>query len=108
MRITALPMTLAQKAWPNMRDAHTLQLAQNAIDNSSITAVALQIGISRTALSLYMADKYPAEVDKLEAEIKARYDIYTCPHTSQTITGPACKQRASHPKPFGGKAKLAS
>lgn len=90
-----------------MRDAHTLNLAQTAIDNSSITAVAVQIGISRTALSLYMADKYPAEVDKLEAEIRARYDLYICPHTQQEITGPDCKQRATQPKPFGGKAKLA-
>lgn len=90
-----------------MRDTHSLYLAQIAIENSSITAVAVQIGFSRTALSLYMADKYPAEVGEIEAAIRARYDVYICPHTIQLITGPACKQRATQPKPFGGKAKLA-
>lgn len=89
-----------------MRDAHTLKLAQGAIEATSITAVAVQIGFSRTALSLYMSDKYPAEPTELESAIRTRYDQYICPHTQQEITGQDCQTRANQPKPFGGRAKL--
>ncbi len=89
-----------------MRDAHALTLAQNAIDASSITAVALKIGFSRTALSLYMNDKYPAEPEAIESAIRTRFDQYPCNFTNEVITGQDCQQRANQPKPFGGRAKL--
>lgn len=97
-----------------MNDAHTFGLAQAAVAASSMTAVAEQLErsngrtYSRTAISLYLAGKYGAGVEKLEAAIRARYDRYSCPHTGQEISGPDCARRASSPRPFGGRAKEAN
>lgn len=96
-----------------MRDSHAFGLAQSAVSTSSMTAVAEQLlrnngqPYSRTAISLYLSGKYGAGVEKLEAAILARYDIYLCPHTQQEISGPDCARRATAPRPFGGRAKEA-
>jgi len=90
-----------------MNDAHTFDLGQKAVAATSMTAVAVAIGYSRTAVSLYMSGKYGAGVEKLEAAIVARYDIYPCPHTGIEISGPDCTRRATAPRPFGGRAKEA-
>lgn len=90
-----------------MNDPHTFELAQAAVAASSMTAVALAIGYSRTAISLYLSGKYGAGVEKLESAILARYDIYPCPHTRIEISGPDCARRATSPRPFGGRAKEA-
>lgn len=92
-------------------DSHTYELVQAAIAASSMSAVALQLDrgdgrtYSRTAISLYMSGKYGAEVGQIEEAIRARYDLYICPHTGQDISGPDCHRRANAPRPFGGKAK---
>ena len=91
-----------------MNDAHTLDLARAAVAAGSMTAVAVEIGYSRTAISLYLSGKYGAGVEKLEAAIRARYDIYPCSHTGQEISGPDCARRATAPRPFGGRAKEAN
>lgn len=90
-----------------MNDAHTFDLAQAAVAASSMTAVAVAIGYSRTAISLYLSGKYGAGVEKLEAAIRARYDIYPCTHTTIEISGPDCTRRATAPRPFGGRSKEA-
>lgn len=90
-----------------MRDPHTLALAVAAVNATSKAAVARAIGKSRTAVSLYIDDKYPADPGEIEAAIRSRYDRYPCPHTGQEIGGPECSQRASQPRPFGGRAKKA-
>lgn len=90
-----------------MRDPHTLSLAVAAVSATNKAAVAREIGYSRSAVSLYLGDKYPAEPGEIEAAIRARYDRYVCPHTGQEISGPECQKRAGQPKPFGGRAKSA-
>lgn len=96
-----------------MNDAHTFDLAQKAVAASGMTAVAMQLDrgdgrtYSRTAISLYMSGKYGAGVGKLEAAIRARYDLYPCPYTGREISGPDCQRRATAPRPFGGRAKEA-
>jgi len=90
-----------------MNDAHTFDLCRVAVDASSMTAVAEAIGYSRTAISLYLSGKYGAGVEKLEAAILARYDIYPCTHNNVEISGPDCQRRATAPRPFGGRAKEA-
>ena len=72
-----------------------------------MTAVALAVGYSRTAISLYLSGKYGADVEKLEAAIRAQYDRYDCLHSGIEISGPDCQRRASAPRPFGGRAKEA-
>jgi len=90
-----------------MSDAHTFELARAAVSASSITAVARDVGYSRTAISLYMSGKYGADVGELEDAIRRRFDIYPCPHTGIEIDGPSCTRRATAPRPFGGRAKEA-
>lgn len=90
-----------------MHSSHAMTLLQGVLETETITAVAVQIGYSRTAVSLYLSGKYGADVDKLEAAIVSRYDIYPCPHTGQQISGPECTRRATAPRPFGGRAKEA-
>lgn len=90
-----------------MDDAHTFDLARAAVEASSITAVALAVGYSRTAISLYLSGKYGAEEGKLEAAIRARYDLYPCTYTGVEISSPDCTRRATAPRPFGGRAKEA-
>lgn len=91
-----------------LNDPYTYALATAAVKASNRAAVALEIGYSRTAISLYMAGKYGAGAEKLEAAILARYDLYPCPHTGQEVSGPDCNRRASSPRPFGGRAKEAN
>lgn len=90
-----------------MNDSHTFDLCCAAVSASSRAAVALEIDYSRTTISMYLAGKYGAGVEKLEAAIRARYDRYRCHHTGQEISGPDCTRRASAPRPFGGRAKAA-
>lgn len=90
-----------------MRDPHTLYMLQQAVKGSSNTAVAAEIGVSRTAISLYLNDKYGADEAGLEAKIRARYDSYSCPHFGEAISAVECQVRAKSVKPFGGRAKLA-
>lgn len=90
-----------------MNDAYTFDLTLAAVAVSNMTAVAVAVGYSRTAISLYLSGKYGAGVEKLEAAIRARYDIYICPHTQLEISGPDCVRRATAPRPFGGRAKEA-
>ena len=90
-----------------MNDAHTFDLCRKAVDADSMTAVALAVGYSRTAISLYLSGKYGAGVEKLEAAILARYDIYACTYNGIEISGPDCQRRATAPRPFGGRAKEA-
>lgn len=89
------------------RDLHILTLLKSAVEQSSIADVARKVDVSRTSLSLYLNDKYPADCTNLESAIRARYDRYICLHTRQEISGIDCQQRASAPKPFGGRAKVA-
>lgn len=91
----------------SLNDAHAFDLARAAVEASSMTAVAAAIGYSRTAISLYLSGKYGAGVEKLEAAILGRYDIYSCHHTGIEISGPDCQRRATAPRPFGGRAKEA-
>ncbi len=90
-----------------MNNSHAFDLCRSVVDASTKTAVAEAIGYSRTAISLYLDGKYGAGVEKLEAAILARYDIYPCTHNNVEISGPDCQRRATAPRPFGGRAKEA-
>jgi hypothetical protein len=63
------------------RNARAVSLAQEAIaaDSRGMAGVAERLGISRTTLSLYMADKYPAEPAKIEEKIMGLVDEVECP-----------------------------
>ena len=96
-----------------MNSSHAMNLCREAVEASSITAVAEQLDrgdgkpYSRTAISLYLSGNYSAGVEKLETAILARYDMHACTHNGMEISGPECKRRATAPRPFGGRAKEA-
>ena len=63
------------------RNARAVSLAQEAIaaDSRGMAGVAERLGISRTTLSLYMADKYPANAAKIERVLLSLVDEVECP-----------------------------
>ena len=63
--------------------------------------VAIEIGYSRTAVSLYLKGTYGG-VDKIEPAILKAYDRHDCPHTGGEISPELCRSKALAHKPFGG------
>jgi hypothetical protein len=68
-----------------------LILLQQAVEKSSITAVADKLVVSRTAISLVLAGKYPAKTDKIAAKVLDMYARITCPHTGVEISHAECR-----------------
>ena len=76
-----------------------LELLTNAVNNSSKQAVADELGMSRTAISLVMNNKYPASTDKIAEKVTSLYSRVNCPHTGENITIAQCKQNHTAPAP---------
>lgn len=75
-------------------------LAQAVADHPRGRAgVALQLDISRTAISLVMAGKYPASTDHIAARVLNTYARVDCPHLAQTITQAQCRGNAERSAP---------
>lgn len=93
-----------------------LEIAQQAVDahnaanagRGGIQAVATQIGFSRSALSTFLAGKYPAaSTDRLEAAIlKHLADRHTCPHLRREVSPAECSGFANRPMPMSNPAAL--
>lgn len=82
-------MTLRQAQEDRQPD--WLTILRQAVEKSSITAVAIKLEISRTAISLVLAGKYPAKTDKIAAKVLDMYARITCPHTGVEITHAECR-----------------
>lgn len=76
-----------------------LKLLTDAVEKSSKQAVADDLGISRTAISLVMNGKYPASTDKIEALVMALYSRVDCPHLGESIAITQCKRHHSEKAP---------
>lgn len=68
-----------------------LELLKNAVAGSSKQAVADELAVSRTTISLVMNDKYPASTDKLAERVLSIYSRVECPHLGESITMSQCK-----------------
>ena len=68
-----------------------LELLRTACAASNNQAVADEIGLSRTAISLVLNGKYPAKTDKIELKVMTRYARVQCPHLAQEITFADCR-----------------
>lgn len=64
-----------------------------------IAGVADQISVSRTTLSLILANKYPAKTDRIAAKVLDTYARISCPHLEQTITQAQCRDFATRSAP---------
>ena len=76
-----------------------LELLKTAVSNSNNQAVADELGVSRTVISLVMNGKYPASTDKIAEKVMSQYSRVTCPHTNESITIVACKQNHTSSAP---------
>ena len=67
-----------------------LELLRNAVEKSSMTAVAGKLDVSRTAISLVLSGKYPAKTNKIAVKVLNAYARLVCPHTGTDINHAEC------------------
>lgn len=69
-----------------------MTLLKDAVDRTSKAAVAVELGVSRTTISLVVDDKYPASTDKIAERVLNTYGRITCPFLGSEITLAECKK----------------
>lgn len=85
--------------------------AEAARPERSKQAIADELSISRTAVSLLVAGKYTARMDKVARKIAPKVmALYACkvwcPHLRVSITGDECVNHRRTPMPMSDPAKL--
>lgn len=89
--------------------AHDL-LAEQVLVLGSKQAAATALGVSRTAVSLYLAGKLGAaggRVDRLEARILAMWsNRLICPHLARDMSAKTCTANRTRPMPTSDPAAL--
>lgn len=75
------------------------ELLEKAVAKTSKTAVAKRLGISRTAISLVMNDRYPADPSKIAERVLAAFAVVDCPYLGQEITQADCAAHAGRAIP---------
>jgi len=79
-------------------DADWLALLRAEAAASSNAAVARRIGISRTAVSLALAGRYPADTGKLSRRVlQALAGRVACPGLDEEIAAETCRDWAAKP-----------
>jgi hypothetical protein len=83
-------------------------LAEDVARSGSKAATARRVGVSRTAVSLALAEKYPADdTRRLEGKVLAALaGRVACPHDGTDIARRACADRATSPMPMSSPAAL--
>jgi hypothetical protein len=76
-----------------------LDLLRAAVAGSSQAQVARELGVSATAVSLLLAEKYPARTDKLADRVLLRYGRIHCPYLDEEIAFSACRDHHDRPAP---------
>lgn len=79
--------------------AQTLERLKQAVAESSIGQVAKRIGVSRTAVSLIVHDKYPASPQNVYDAFDRAYGGVMCPHLGTELTREQCRDYASKARP---------
>lgn len=83
-------------------------LRARVADVGSMQAVADEIGISRPAVSLLLANKYTASTDKVAAKITAfaSKDRVWCPHLKVALNASICAENAAAAMPMSDPVAL--
>lgn len=68
-----------------------LDLLKEAVANSNRAAVARELDVSRTTISLVLDGKYPAKTDKIAELVLNTYGKVDCPHLAVQITLAECR-----------------
>ncbi len=89
-----------------MPNGDWLALLRRAVDEAgSRAAVARELGVSRTAVSLLLSGAYPGGTARMAARVIARYDRLLCPHTGRIVPPEHCRRMAG-PVPTSSPAAL--
>lgn len=83
-----------------------MSLLKTAIGNSSKATVALQLGISRTAVSLVVNGKYPSSTEKIAARVVETFGKVLCPYLNTNIRQSECREYSSSPIPTSSPRAL--
>lgn len=85
-------------------------LEEKVREFGSKKAVADELGVSRTAISLYLSGQYAecgGRVDRLEAKIIDRFcDHVLCPHLNADLSRSHCARQRNTPMPQSDPAAL--
>ena len=91
-----------------------MKLLTEAVARSNKTKVALELGVSRTTISLVMSGNYPASTDKIAERVLNTYGRVVCPFLGVEITLAECKKHheasvptSSPPSSWMGAALIA-
>lgn len=71
-----------------------------------IAGVADELRVSRTTVSLVLAEKYPAKTDRIQAKVLDTYARLACPHLGDTITLSACRGHAMRAAPTNSPREM--
>ncbi len=77
------------------------------VKNRSITAVAEQLGYSRTTVSLVMSGKYPVSVTEIEKAVNDKLGAMVCKYNGENITPKECRSISSAAAPTHNPSKMA-
>jgi hypothetical protein len=80
-------------------------LLAEAVGKSSRAAVARELGVSRPAVSLLLAGKYPGQTDRMAARVIDCFAHVDCPHTGKSVTPDHCRKFCG-PAPTSSPAAL--
>lgn len=75
-------------------------LLMAAVEASSKAQVAADLGVSRTAVSLVVSDKYPADTRHIANRVMEVYGRIACPHLGADISQAQCKSYHSSQPPI--------
>lgn len=79
---------------------HWVQLLANEVESSNRTKAAKRIGISRTAVSLLLANNYSSPSTKrMESRVLAALDGIHCPAQGANISTEQCREYRDRPAP---------
>jgi len=82
-------------------------LAHRVVQLDGIKArVADELGVSRTAISLALAGRYPGGTGRIAAKVLARYRICDCPWLKTDIVADECRQYRTRPMPQSNPGEL--
>lgn len=77
-----------------MADLAWMTLLREQVEARNITAVAADLGVSRTAVSLVLSGKYPGKTDRMAARILDVFSRVHCPYSGGLVSPVECAQRS--------------
>ena len=91
----------------NTNNPDWMELLCDAVSRSSISAVALELGYSRTAISLVLSGKYQGSTARIETAVLDHFvHARHCPVLERVISLKSCSDNTSRPMPTSSPQAL--